>query len=74
MHRNVAKVLSAFRVGKACKSGAISTDGKSVFSYDMKIAYRLPSGMLCLLSSELAPSKTSRMHMKACHKVFFEEP
>ena len=43
MRKNIAKVIQAFRDGKPCKGdskGTCWTDGATVFSYKMEIAFR----------------------------------
>lgn len=68
MRKNIAKVIEAFKAGKAAKGdskGTCRTDGTEVYSYRMCIARRLESGRVAIVPECDAPSMTTKMQIRA---------
>ncbi len=69
MRKNIAKVIAAFNAGKSAVGDAkrsCSTDGTTIFSYRMPIAWRDESGKVHVVSYYDATSATTRTQVSAC--------
>lgn len=69
MRKNLKRVVAAFERGTAHAEGSVSTNGKEVFSYAMKIADRTPAGVRVIAISE-SPSKTTSQAIAALHREY----
>lgn len=72
MRKNIAKVIEAFKAGKACKGDSKRTcwtDGKTIFSYDLAIAGYLPDGKT-LWIHERNSTRTTNSQIKAVEIAF----
>lgn len=72
MRKNIAKVIKAFKEGRAVKGdskGTCYTDGRNVWSYNMLIAKRFTDNynedMIVIIDPEYAPSTTTRSQIRA---------
>jgi hypothetical protein len=63
MRKNITNVLLAFKVGNPHREKTCWTDGRSVFSYDLKIATMCAGGYQVILRG---PSKTTNEQIGAC--------
>lgn len=66
MRKNISKVMEAFAAGKHIDGDSkrtISTDGNTVFSYDMPIAQRCRNGSLEIIARSAGPTNTTRSHI-----------
>lgn len=75
MRKNIRKVLEAFRYGSAANGDSkrtCSTDGKAVFSYNMKIAERDSHGLIKIVPYAKGPSRTTRSQISAARSMFPE--
>lgn len=63
MRRNVENIVKAFISGRRGGNVTLSTDGDTVFSYDMPIAQRLRNGSLEVITRDQGPSATTRTHI-----------
>lgn len=73
MRQNASKVIEGFKAGVAAVGDSkrtISTDGKTIFSYKMPIACRLPSGVIRVVSLSEAPSVTTKSQIRAIMAAF----
>jgi len=69
MRKNMAKVIEAFKSGRAAigdTKRTCSTDGNTIWSYAMPIAWRNPDGTIGVVAYEKAPSQTTRTQVRAC--------
>jgi len=69
MRQNARNVLTAFAAGCSLNEKTISTDGKELYSYAMKIARKAPDGRVLALDVA-APSATTSSHMRAVLAFF----
>jgi hypothetical protein len=70
MRHNIAKVIQAFKEGRACQGDSkntCSTDGSTIFSYRMPIAYWNESGIAEVVPYESGPSRTTKSQIRASH-------
>ena len=75
MRANVKKVINAFQQGKAAigdSKRTIWTDGQTVYSYALPIAWRRParSGYRVVEVRESGPSNTTRSQIQALKLTF----
>lgn len=76
MRKNIAKVITAFKAGKAVQGDSKRTcwtDGHNLYSYNMLIAKRFdwldfgkedrPKELFVVIDRKYGPSKTTRMHI-----------
>lgn len=69
MRQNISKVLTAFQAGQPAtgdSKGTCSTDGQTVWSYRMPIAWREPDGSITIVAREKGPSRTTKSQIDAC--------
>jgi len=69
MRKNIAKVIEAFKAGKAAKGDSKNTchtDGHTIFSYRMVIAWREDDGTIRVVPYNVGPSRTTKSHIRAC--------
>lgn len=61
-------VISNWTKGKAAKSsnGALSTDGRDLFSYNLRIGYRSPAGV-CIVADYTSPGGGFHSSTTSCH-------
>lgn len=74
MRRNIEKVLKAFDAGKAAQGDTKRTcwtDGKTVYSYRMPIAWRDELGTVVVVPYAAGPSRTTRSQIRACETFAF---
>jgi len=67
MRKNAEKVLKAFEKGEPCHEKTISTNGQSLYSYNMLIAYHEQNEekTIALVAYDRAPTATTRSHVRA---------
>lgn len=70
MRKNIARVIEAFKARCALPGKTCSTDGTTVFSYAMPIAYRAPHGCIVMVRYEECPTATTRAQWSAVHRSF----
>lgn len=85
----VDRVLAKFAQGKpsaqpSCRSrpgdpiqgvkNTFWTDGQAIYSYRMKIAERLPTGVIWIVDRSEGPSRTTKAHIDACRWHFRTTP
>lgn len=69
MRANIRRVIDAFLQGAAAVGDSrrtCRTDGRVLWSYDMPIADRTPSGNIRLISRLAAPTNTTLSQIRAC--------
>jgi len=64
MRKNIAAVIEAWREGRPHTEATCRTDGVTVWSYEMPIARRTPSGSIGVLDPEKAPSRTTKLQVQ----------
>ena len=64
MRKNISRVLEAFKLGKPKSEPHLMTDGRTVFSYEMPIAARLPDGRIAVVDRGFSPSATTSAHIR----------
>ena len=72
MRENITKVIDCFKAGRPCKGdskGTCSTDGKTIYSYAMPIAWKVPGGVH-VVPYEAGPSRTTKSQIRACQLAF----
>lgn len=73
MRKNLQNVLKAFLNGEAHKGdykNTCSTDGVTIYSYDMPIARRIFDDSVELIAVKECPSVTTRSQVHALHVYF----
>jgi len=63
MRKNIHNVIVAWKRGEAHREATCRTDGVTVWSYEMPIARRTPSGTIVVLDPEKAPSRTTKLQV-----------
>ena len=66
MRKNAKEVVEAFQKREAFGGGAIWTDGKAIYSYKMKIAWRKRGGEYAVAAYASSPSRTTTSHIHDC--------
>lgn len=69
MRKNIAAVIESWTRGEAHREDTCRTDGVTVWSYAMPIARREPDGRTFLLPESKAPSRTTKMQVRAIGAV-----
>jgi len=73
MRKNMQKVIAAFLSGKAASGDSkrtCSTDGSTIYSYAMPIAWKKSDGTIETAPYKTAPSATTRSQIHACELAF----
>lgn len=69
MRKNIERVIVAFLQGNARNGDSKHTcwtDGDTVYSYAMPIAWREPDGSVVVVPYDAGPSRTTRSQIRAC--------
>ena len=69
MRANIEKVLAAFERGQAASGDSkrtCHTDGTTIYSYAMPIAWRTPDGRIVVVPLADSPSRTTSSQIRAC--------
>jgi hypothetical protein len=70
MRKNIKAVIAAFINGESLDKGTCSTDGKTIWSYQMEIAHKMSDGAVVVLPRERGPSVTTRSQIDAVKSTF----
>jgi hypothetical protein len=70
MRDNIKQVLGAFARGETCKGKNFSTNGASLYSYNLCIGYKNAKGDVTLLEYNDRMSATTRSHLKCAQEHF----
>ncbi len=65
MRKNIAAVIEAWKHGEAHRADTCRTDGTTIWSYEMPIARRAKNGRVRVLDVDKAPSRTTKMQIRA---------
>lgn len=68
MRKNIARVIKAFREGyqdHGDSKWTCSTDGQTIWSYKMRIAWREPDGSVKVVPVSDGPSVTTKSQIRA---------
>jgi hypothetical protein len=68
VRKNIAAVLDAFIAHRHAQCATARTDGETVYSYAMRIAWRDDVGQVHVVSEDDAPTKTTLTHVRACRE------
>lgn len=68
MRKNIGNVIVAWKRGEAHREATCRTDGVTVWSYEMPIARRCPSGRILVMDPSKAPSRTTKMQVVAVRR------
>lgn len=74
MRANIRKVIEAFKARRRAVGDSkrtCSTDGHTVYSYAMPIAWRDPvNGGVYVVPYDRGPSRTTKSQIRACQQAF----
>ena len=73
MRANIKKVIEAFTAGEPASGDSkrtCSTNGYTIFSYEMPIAWRLLDGSVVVAEYDAGPSRTTKSQIRACEIAF----